>query len=197
MPGRPASVSNSDRAAFLRPEPGLASSGGVTVAEIALSCPSEDDFRMRTAGRTSSVACLTVRCVRVERNDTPVMFVAAEADPSTVSGAAQRAFTELESRLVTLRGRRFFGVFDPASREYLACVQTNDGDDPDALGLRQTVIPGGSYLRATITGQPPAVYAQIGPTFEELEKHESPDLSRPLIEFYRRHHEIDLLVPVA
>lgn len=138
-----------------------------------------------------------MRYARVERNDTPVMFVAAEADPRTVSGAAQRAFGELESRLGTLRGRRFFGVFDPKSSEYLACVQTKDGEDAHALGLGQTVIPGGAYLRTTITGQPPAVYAQIGPTFEELEKQKRPDSNRPLIEFYRRHNEIDLLVPVA
>lgn len=143
------------------------------------------------------VRCSTVRYVRVDRNDTPVMFVAAEGDPRRVACGAQRAFSELESRLGTLRGRRFFGVFDPASSEYLACVQTNDGDDARALGLRQTVIPGGAYLRSTITGQPPAVYAQIGPTFEELEKQERPDSNRPLIEFYRRDNEIDLLVPVA
>jgi hypothetical protein len=138
-----------------------------------------------------------MRYVRVTRDETPVMFVAAEADPKAVSGAAQRAFTELESRLDTLRARRFFGVFDPRSSEYLACVQRKDGDDAHALGLRQTVIPGGAFVRATITGQPPALYAQIGPTFEELEKHERPDSNRPLIEFYRRHNEIDLLVPVA
>ena len=84
-----------------------------------------------------------MRYARVERNDTPVMFVAAEADPLTVSGAAQRAFGELESRLGTLRGRRFFGVFDPTSSEYLACVQTKDGEDAPVLGLGQTVIPGG------------------------------------------------------
>ena len=125
------------------------------------------------------------------------MFVAAEADPRMVAGAAQRAFRELESQLGSLRGRHFFGVFNPASSEYLACVQTRDGDDADALGLEQTVIRGGAYLRTTITGQPPAVYAQIGPAFEELETQEPPDPTRPLIEFYRRHDEIDLLVPVV
>jgi hypothetical protein len=138
-----------------------------------------------------------MRHVRVERTDTPVMFLAAEADPRTVAGAAQRAFSEIESCLGTLRGRRFFGVFAIASGEYLACVQMRDEDDARALGLEETVLRGGAYLRATITGSPPAVYAQIGPTFEELEKLQRPDPSRPLIEFYRRHDEIDLLLPVA
>jgi hypothetical protein len=69
------------------------------------------------------------------------------------------------------------------------------GMDAVKLGLAEAVIPGGPYLRATVVGQPPAVYEQIGPTFEELEKHAPPDASRPLIEFYRRHNEIELLVP--
>jgi hypothetical protein len=34
-------------------------------------------------------------------------------------------------------------------------------------------------------------------TFEELMKHASSDETRPSIEFYRRHDEIDLLLPVA
>lgn len=138
-----------------------------------------------------------MRTVRIERVDTPVMFLAADGDPTIVAGAAQRAFNELESRLETLRGGRFFGVFDAASGEYLACAQTRDGDDASKLSLGVSVIPGGPYLRATVTGQPPAVYEQIGPTFEELEKATAPDPSRPLIEFYRRHNEIDLLVPLA
>ncbi len=124
------------------------------------------------------------------------MFVAAEGDPKVVSRAAERAFNELETCLGSLRGRKFFGLFDPASSEYLACVQTRDGDDPGALGLQKTVIPGGAYVRATLTGRPPAVYAQIGPTFEELEKNVRADPERPMVEYYRRHDEIDLLVPV-
>jgi hypothetical protein len=138
-----------------------------------------------------------VRHARVKRNDTPVMFVAAEADPRVVADAAQRAFGELESRLGALRGRRFFGVFNPTSSEYLACVQTTNGDEPSTLGLSEAVIPGGAYLRATLTGRPPAVYAQIAPAFDELEKHADADPSRPLVEFYRRYDEIDLLVPVV
>jgi hypothetical protein len=138
-----------------------------------------------------------VRYVRVKRNDTPVMVVAAEADPRLVGDAAQRAFSELESRLGTLRGRRFFGVFNPSSSEYLACVQTTDADEPGTLGLSEAVIPGGAYLRATLTGRPPAVYAHIAPAFDELEKHADADPSRPLVEFYRRYDEIDLLVPVV
>ena len=45
------------------------------------------------------------------------MVVAAEGDPRVISSAAERAFNELESRLDSLRGRRFFGFFDPFSNE--------------------------------------------------------------------------------
>ena len=41
-----------------------------------------------------------------------------------------------------------------------------------------------------------ALYERIGPTFEELLKEATPDETRPSIEFYRRHDEIDLLLPV-
>jgi hypothetical protein len=135
--------------------------------------------------------------VRVERSETPVMYVSAEGDPRYVAGAGQRAFADLESRLGSLRGRRFFGVFDPITREYLACVQRTDGDDPAALGLRETVLPGGTYLRARLTGEPPAVYDRIAPTFDALEAEAEPDPGRPLIEFYRRYDQIEVLLPVA
>jgi hypothetical protein len=41
------------------------------------------------------------------------------------------------------------------------------------------------------------VYERIAPTFEALVQATRPDESRPSIEFYRRHDEIDLLLPVA
>lgn len=50
----------------------------------------------------------------------------------------------------------------------------DDRDDAPALGLEEMVLPGGAYLPATITGQPPAVYAQTGPTFDELERTSAP-----------------------
>ena len=58
-----------------------------------------------------------MRFGRVQRHDIRVMVVAAEGDPRVISGAAERAFNELESRLDSLRGRRFFGFFDPLSNE--------------------------------------------------------------------------------
>jgi hypothetical protein len=120
------------------------------------------------------------------------MFIRTVDQPEGI----RQAWERLESLLGSLRGRKFFGTFDLASSEYRACVQLRDDDDPAALGLEVGTIPGGSYLRARIHGEPPQVYEQISPTFDELVKLAPPDDSRPSIEFYRRRDEIDLLMPL-
>ena len=109
--------------------------------------------------------------------------------------AMGRAWAELEAA-VGLRGRKFFGAFQPLTGEYRVCVQLRDGDDPDALGLKVGTLPDGRYLRLRLEGEPPAVYERIAPSFEALMKQADPDPSRPSIEFYRRRDVIDLLLPV-
>ena len=108
----------------------------------------------------------------------------------------RRGWERLEA-VVGLHGRRFFGVFDPSTREYRVCVQVREGDGPAALGLESGTLPGGRYLRARIRGEPPEVYERIGPTFAALVQAARPDATRPSIEFYRHRDEIDLLLPVA
>ena len=109
---------------------------------------------------------------------------------------AHLVLEQLEARLGSTRQRKFFGAFEPGSGDYRACVGRRDDDDPAALGLETDVLPGGSYLRARLRGEPPAVYERIGPTFVEMAKSAPGDSSRPSIEFYRRSDEIDLLLPV-
>jgi DNA gyrase inhibitor GyrI len=107
----------------------------------------------------------------VERPEIEVLFLRTEDDPAAIG----RGFERLETT-VDLRGRKFFGAFFPATCEYWACVQSREGDDPAALGLESGRLPGGRYLRTRLRGEPPQL-----------------DESRPSIEFYRRHDEIDLL----
>jgi hypothetical protein len=66
---------------------------------------------------------------------------------------------------------------------------------PVKWGVRDRHDPGGSYLRVRLRGEPPEIYEQIGPRMAELEASTDRDENRPLIEFYRRRDEIDLLVP--
>ena len=126
----------------------------------------------------------------VERDEIAVQFVRVADGLEEIT----RAWTELEA-VVALRGRHFYGAFDPVAEDYRACVEVRDGDEL-VPGLESGTLPGGRYLRARLRGEPPAVYERIGPTFEELMRHTKPDESRPSIEHYRRHDEIDLLLPI-
>ena len=114
--------------------------------------------------------------------------------------AITQVWAELEDAVRSLRGRKFYGVFDPIGREYRACVEVRAGDDPRrrglGLGLELGTLAGGRYARLRLTGEPPAVYALIAPAMERLAQRPDSDPDRPGIEFYRRSDVIDLLQPV-
>lgn len=109
------------------------------------------------------------------------------------------AFAALEARLATLKGRRFYGVYrgTPEGEEYYACVARIEGDDLVRLGLETGTIPGGRYARRKIYdwARDPR---QIGIEFREMVQvlGASVDASRPAIEFYRSHAEVQLFEPV-
>jgi hypothetical protein len=129
----------------------------------------------------------------VEREDVPVFYVSRRDE---MPKAARDAFEELERRVGSLRGRKFYGVFAPREGEYRACVAVKEGD-AEHLGLAEGVIPGGRYLRETLRGEPEQIYARIPAAFDALTAAATAiDGSRPSIEFYRRHDEVVLLLPV-
>jgi len=130
--------------------------------------------------------------VEVERADVIVMFVQV---PDTVP-EIQEGMQRLESVVGELRGRRFFGTVHPENSTYRACVQQRDGDRPKNLGLETGTVPGGRYLRARLQGEPPELYERIAPTAALLEQAATWDTSRPLIEYYRRRNQVDVLMPV-
>jgi hypothetical protein len=129
----------------------------------------------------------------VEREEISVMFVRAADDQPSIT----RAWVELEERFGSLRGRKFYGVFDPVAREYRACVERQAGDDPEALGLELGALAGGRYAHERLRGEPPAVYALIAPIFERLARRADCDPQRPSVEFYRSRDVIDLFQPVV
>jgi hypothetical protein len=125
-----------------------------------------------------------------EREEIAVQFVRVPDGLANI----RRAWDELEA-LVPLRGRHFYGAFDPVANDYRACVEVREGDELVA-GLESGTLPGGRYLRARLRGDPPGVYEQIGPTFDEMAREAEADETRPGLEHYRRHDEIDLLLPI-
>jgi hypothetical protein len=136
----------------------------------------------------------------VELQDIPVMKVRANMKGKGPS----EAFDLLESRLPTLRGRKFYGAFRMLSsgdEEYYACVERIENDDPDRMQLETGVIPGGKYARRKITGWEKIIREGMLPRiFEEFVKSNEPnvdhDESRPSLEFYRSHEELFLFVPL-
>lgn len=82
------------------------------------------------------------------------------------------------------------------STTYTVCTPIKDGDDPERYGLHTGVLPGGPYLRGRLEGEPPDVYERISPGMRELRDLVEIDESRPFIEFYRRHDQIELWVPL-
>jgi DNA gyrase inhibitor GyrI len=71
-----------------------------------------------------------------------------------------------------------------------------DRDAGNPLGLDETLIPGGPYLRLRLRGEVPAVYDSIGQAFEHLMQYADHDPDRPLIEYYIHEGRIDCLVPI-
>jgi hypothetical protein len=127
----------------------------------------------------------------VERHEIAIQFVRVPDGLEEI----RRAWNELEA-VVPLRGRHFYGAYDPVADDYRACVEVRD-DDELVPGLENGTLPGGRYLRARLHGEAPDIYERIKPTFDELIRHAKPDESRPSLEHYRRHDEIDLLLPIA
>ena len=128
----------------------------------------------------------------VERSEIDVLLLrVADEVP-----AMREGWAKIEA-IVGLRGRHFYGVFDATANEYRVCVEVRKGDDAAALELERGTIAGGRYRRERLRGDPPAVYERIGPTVQALEAEGGVDESRPVVEHYRRHDEIDVLVPVT
>ena len=124
----------------------------------------------------------------------PVMYAAEKGAPNEV---AMKAFDRLERALGDIKGRKFYGYVAFEQGEYRACVATRDGDDPDRLGLTPEMLPGGKYVRTRLKGEPPQLYARIGPMFDDMGNiNDTKDFMRPYIEFYRARDEVELLVPI-
>jgi hypothetical protein len=131
----------------------------------------------------------------VELETVPVLRVLADWN----GGGPAAAMARLESKLPSLKGRRFYGVFRvrPEGEEYFACVARIDSDDPARMGLDTGEIPGGWYARRRIRGWEKDL-SQLAVQFKEMIRvlGENVDHRRPEVEFYRSQAEMFVFEPV-
>lgn len=133
----------------------------------------------------------------VKMSRLPVMCSTAIGAGEGVQGAIDAVETSLHKNL---RGRKCYGVIsydENGEMTYKACVVILLGDNPKELGLEATEIPAGKYVRERVRNfdyrtDVPRVIA----TFDRLAGENEVDNTRPSLEFYRRHDEIVVHVPV-
>lgn len=100
---------------------------------------------------------------------------------------AREAFDVLESRLPTPIGRRFYGAYDPLTREYGACVATVRGEDAYSLGLENRTIMGGKYVTQKVVDWDSKIQ-QLPQMFMEMARGREADPGRPSVEHYKSQH---------
>jgi hypothetical protein len=108
------------------------------------------------------------------------------------------AWHTLESKLSTLKGRKFYGLsYSNASESaYYAGVAPLHAEEGAALGFPSLLLQGGKYARVKLMDWPNHT-EEIPPIFDQLERAVSRDPTRPSLEFYRSQSELHLLVPLG
>lgn len=130
----------------------------------------------------------------VELPDVPVLRVKADMKGKGPSAA----FDLLESKLPTMKGRKFYGTFEmkPEGEEYYACVARVESDDPEKMQLETGLIPGGWYARSKLADWEKNL-SKLPTLFEEMARSNDVDPQRPSIEFYRSQAELQLFLPIV
>lgn len=112
-----------------------------------------------------------------------------------ISGSDE-AFIALESKLPTLKGRKFYGLVfgSPPKETYWACVEQNNPNER-VTGCKLGIIPGGKYVQERIYGWEKNTGA-IGKTFQRLIDENTVDASRPFVEYYHGMNYMIVRVPL-
>lgn len=132
--------------------------------------------------------------MEVTLNDIEVMFVQS---PNGPAGAGE-AFNKLETRLASLKGRKFYGTYQYSTGEYRACVALENDLEPKQLGFEVSTIPGGKYAQEKLkdwhqyVDEIPVIFQKMSQEFQERI-----DSNRPSIEFYKSQKELILLLPIS
>jgi hypothetical protein len=138
---------------------------------------------------------LSSRITIVEIPSIHLVVCRAEADRGDEIKAAWR---QLESKLPTLKGRKFYGLSytEASGPAYYAGVEPLDAGEAAALGFPTLVLNGGKYARVKLKDWTKHT-EEIPTIFDQLDQAVQRDPARPAVEFYRSQSELHLLVPVA
>lgn len=117
---------------------------------------------------------------------------------------ATSTFDDLEKRVGSLRGRRFYGLFREVDggEEYICCTRIEPGDKPEELGLSMVSIRAGRYDREllmdwsskwdgrNIEGLPEMFETMMRRNGEDV------DTGSYAVEYYRSQKELYLMLPL-
>ncbi len=105
------------------------------------------------------------------------------------------AFARLE-KIVPLKGNKFYATYDAKTQEYCACAEVETEDQIKRYKLPEKIIAGGWYVFTELKGPFNEVVKKIAPTFDDLAKKFTSDITRLPVEFYKRHTHIILYLPI-
>jgi hypothetical protein len=128
---------------------------------------------------------------RVRRRDVTIMGQTTADELSHI----QAIWPSFE-QVVGLRGRKMFAQIDEVQGTYTVCTPVKASDRPEQLGLQAGLLAGGWYLRGSLVGEPSQIYPRISDGMAELKAAMPADVSRPLVEFYRRRDHVELWLPI-
>jgi predicted transcriptional regulator YdeE len=136
-----------------------------------------------------------IKATTVQMPDLHLVVVRASLDREPEIKIAWRT---LESKLPSLKGRKFYGVCckEESGFAYYAGLEPVDTQETELLGFSTLTVKGGKYARVRLadwhnhTDQIPLI-------FENLQKTFRTDPDRPVIEHYRSHSELHLLAPLV
>jgi len=123
----------------------------------------------------------------------PVHVICVKAVGGTKG--ADEAFKRLESKIPTMRGRRFYGTFNPFTDECRVCVQVREEEDAESMGLEDWTIPGGMYARQRVMDWNSKL-PELPQIFMKFAEGKKVDRSRPSVELYRSQKELIIFLPV-
>ena len=128
-----------------------------------------------------------------QKEDLPLMCLKSPNGPVS----AAETFDRLESKLDSLRGRKFYGLFriENGQEIYLACTRVEPGDSVDELGFENAILAGGKYERERINGWEDRI-KELPAIFSKMGEGNDVDSSRYTVEFYRSTKELILMLPV-